>query len=99
MARRHINFDKTEIVLGFAAGKKYHVLNLSYADVQRIQFDTCTESKLFRKLPSEKITVQTGKYGEPITYTKLKHEPYWEEYKKGFSKFAAGNTITFVDNT
>ncbi|MBT3272379.1 MAG: hypothetical protein HN368_04430 [Spirochaetales bacterium] len=99
MARRQINFDKTEIVVGFAAGKKYQVLNLSYADIQRIQFDSCTEMKLFRKVPSEKITIQTGKRSEPIVYTKLKNEPFWEEYKKGFTKFAENNNITFADNS
>lgn len=98
-ARRQINFDKTELVLGFAAGKKYQVLNLNYSDIVRIQFDPMSEMRFFRKLPSEKITVVTGKRAEPIVYTKLKNEKFWDEYKASFTKFANNNHITFTDNT
>lgn len=98
-ARRQITFDKTEMVVGFTAGKKYLVLNLSYEDIQRIQFDTVTEMRFFKKVPSEKITIVTGKREQPIAYTKLKNEKFWDEYLAGFKKFAEGNHITFVDNT
>lgn len=98
-SRRQVNFDKTEIVAGFAAGKKYVVLNLSYEDIQRIQFDEITEMKLFRRIPSEKITIITSKRGEPIVYTKAKNEKFWDDYRAGFKKFAKSNNITFADNT
>ena len=97
-ARPQINFDKTELVLGFPAGKKYIVLNLTYEDIQRIQFDQITEMRFFRKLPSERITVVTSKRPEPVIYTKLKNEKFWDDYLAGFTKFATANHITFVDN-
>ena len=98
-ARRQITFDKTELVLGFPAGKKYVVLNVSYENIQRIQFDPITELKLFRKIPSEKITIITSKREQPIAYTKLKNEKFWDDYKSGFEKVAGSNHITFADNT
>ena len=99
MARRHIGFDETEVVVGFPAGRRYRVLNLSYEDIQRIQFDTIREWAFIRRAPSERITIITGKYGSPIVYTRRKHAPFWDEYKKKFRKFAEKNAITFVDNT
>jgi hypothetical protein len=98
-ARRQITFDKTELVLGFPAGKKYIVLNVSYEDIQRVQFDPITEMKLFRRIPSEKITIITSKRAQPIAYTKLKNEKFWDDYRTGFVKFAENNHITFADNT
>ena len=87
------------MVCGFAAGKKYRVLNLTYEDVQRIQIDPCKERSLFKSVESEQITVVTGKNATPIVYKMLKNRQYWDEYKAGFAKFAKNNTITFVDNT
>lgn len=98
MAQRHVFFDKTELVLAFPQGKKFKTLNLSYDQITRIQFDKCTEFSLFRKVPSEKITIVTPKRGEPIVYTKMKEKKFFEEYKAGFEKFAKDNRITFVNN-
>ena len=98
MAKQQIMFDKTEIVAGFPAGKRYKVLNLSYDDIQRIQFDACEERKLLKKIPSEKITIITGKHGQPIEYTKTKHSQHWDMYKQKLADFAKRNHITFVDN-
>ena len=99
MARKQINFDKTEVVVGFPAGKRFLVLNLSYQDIQRLQFDTIRELSFFRKIPSEKLTIVTGKRPQPIVYTKKKQKAFWDEYKARFTKFAKDNHITFVDNT
>lgn len=98
MARQQIMFDKTEIVAGFPAGKRYQVLNLSYDDIQRIQFDPAEERKLFKKVPSEKITIITGKHAQPIVYGKLKHAQFWDMYKQKLQEFAERNHITFVSN-
>ncbi len=98
MAQRHVYFDKTELVLAFAQGKKFRSLNLSYDQITRIQFDECTEYSLFRRVPSEKITVVTPKRGEPIVYTKMKEKKFFDEYKAGFEKFAKDNRITFQNN-
>ncbi len=98
-ARRQITFDKTEIVLGFPAGKRFVVLNVSYDNIQRIQFDSIMELKLLRRVASEKITITTSKREQPIAYTKLKHEKFWDDYKSGFATFSKNNHITFADNT
>ena len=98
MAQRRINFDKTEIVAGFLAGKRFKVLNLAYSDIQRIQFDACMERRLLSRKPSEKITIVTGKSETPIVYSMLENRRFWEEYKAGFEKFADNNHITFKNN-
>ena len=98
-ARPRITFDKTEIVLGFLAGNKFQVLNLNYSDIQRIQFDQIVERRFLKRVPSEQISVVTAKRMEPIVYTKLKSEKFWDTYKTGFAKFANNNHITFADNT
>ncbi len=98
MARKHMLFDKTEIVVMFMAGNKFQTANLQYSDIQRIQFDPLQERKLFSKVQSEKITLVTGKRPEPIVYTMLKEKAHWGEYKEKLQKFAERNTITFVNN-
>ena len=97
-AERVINFDKTEIVLIVQGLRKYKVLNLAYSDIQRVQIDPLPSSHLFKKVDSEKITIITSRYPEPVVYTKRKHRKYWEAYKTGLAKFAASNHITLVDN-
>ena len=99
MARRQINFDKTEVVVGFPAGRRFVVLNLSYQDIQRIQFDETREFSFFRKVPSEKLTIVTGKRPQPIVYTKKNQKQFWSDYKEKFTKFAKDNNITFADYT
>ena len=99
MAARHLVCDKTEIIVSIALKNKYKILNLTYEDVVRIQFDEIAERKMvFQKVPSEKITIVTGKHNAPIVYTKMKEKKFWDEYKKGLEKFATSNNITFVDN-
>ena len=95
MPIRRVFFDKTEVVCGFLAGKRYRTVNLSYDDIQRIQFSSIFERSFFRKIPSEQISVVTGKAPTPIVYKKSENKSYWDEYKRGFTKFAEQNSITF----
>ena len=97
MAVRHIYFDKTEITVSFPAGNRFVTKNLPYSDIQRIQFDTCREFKLFRFVDSEKITI-TSSQAPPIVYTKKKEGKYFEEYKEELKAFAKNNSITMQDN-
>ena len=99
MPPRRIYFDKTEIICTFLAGRQYRSINLTYADIQRIQISPITERSLFRRIPSEEITIVTGRRPEPIVYRKNANRQYWDEYRKGFTKFAEQNAITFVDET
>ena len=98
MSRKHMLFDKTEIVLMFMVGNKFQTANLQYSDIQRIQFDAFQERKFLSKSPSEKISIVTGKRQEPIVYTMGKEKKYWDEYKEKLKAFAERNTITFVNN-
>ena len=100
MKQRAISFDRTEIVVAFLDGNQYKLLNLEYSDIQRIQFDSIMERKfIFKKIPSEKITITTGKREKPIVYTKKNSGMYWDDYKTGLAKFAKNNHITFSDET
>lgn len=99
MAGRHIICDKTEIILNYQdSKKKYKVVNLPYDQISRISFEPCTEFKLFRRVPSEKITIVSKKVDNPIVYTKLKHQNLFEAYKEELAKFAKDNRITFFNN-
>lgn len=98
MAGRHIICDKTEIILNYQDNKKYKVINLTYDQITRISFEPCTEFKLFRRVPSEKITIVTKKVENPIVYTKLKHQNLFEAYKEELAKFAKDNRITFFNS-
>ena len=97
---RSINIDKTELVVTFLAGKRYKVLNLSYEDIQRIQFDPIEIRKLFKKIPAEKISIFSSKTQDPIVITKTKDDAkVWDEYKKKLPDFAERHHVTFTDNT
>ncbi len=98
MAQRHIFCDKTEIVCMVMGKKKMQTFNLPFDSITRIQFDAYEERKLFKKVPSEKITILSGKRAEPIIYTKLKEKQFFEDYKKELEKFAQDNRITFTNN-
>jgi hypothetical protein len=94
-AKRRMTFDKTEIVL---MTDKSQILNLTYDQIVRIQFDKCIEKKLFSKFDSEKIEIMTRKQSEPVIYYKSKEKEFFEEYKEELAKFAKANRITFINN-
>ena len=95
----NILFDKTEIMMKYEDSGNINTANLTYNQITRIQFEKCTERKLFKKIDSEKIEVVTPKLAVPITFYKEKEKPYFDEYKVMFAKFAKENRITFIDNT
>ena len=100
MAVRRINCDKTEIIVMVEGRKRVRMLNLTYEQITRIQFDKFEERRfLFFKVPSEKITIVTGKRNEPIVYTKIKEKKYFDQYKEELRKFVKDNSVSFVDNT
>ncbi|MCG8502367.1 MAG: hypothetical protein MJB12_18445 [Firmicutes bacterium] len=100
MAVRRINCDKTEIIVMVEGRKRVRMLNLTYEQITRIQFDKFEERRfLFFKVPSEKITIVTGKRNEPIVYTKMKEKKYFDQYKEELRKFVKDNSVSFVDNT
>ena len=98
-AKRHINLDKTEVILMFLDGNGYQSINLTYDQIIRIQFDRCFVKRFLWSAPSERIQIVTGKRLNPIEYFKNKELLHFEEYKKSLEKFAKYNKISFVDNT
>lgn len=99
-----IMFDKTEVVMlativGDMKKKSHRLLNLTYDKFTKIAFVQCKERKLFKTVDSEKIVLTVKGYAKPIEYSKKENSAHYQEYKKGFEKFASDNTITFVDET
>src|SRR5690242_14720686 len=97
MAQRHIMVDKTEIVLMVAGKKKYEIVNLSYDQIVRVQFDKCKETRFFWRVESESITIITSKR-PPIVYKKFQEKNFFDEYKNSLEKFCKDNHITFTNN-
>jgi len=106
MAKRMITFDTTEIVAmveipGDGEFKKAQtrIMSMTYDKFSKISFVPCTERKLFKAVPSEKIVIKLKAMRQPIEFTKLKNKEFYEEYKEGFREFARKNRIDLVDET
>ena len=98
MAKRHIFVDNTEVVLIDLSGKKAAVLNLTSDKIIRIQFDEIKEMKLFKRIPSEKISFVIRGREKPVTFTKKKEKEFFEAYKDELTEFVKKHHITFVNN-
>lgn len=106
MAKRMISFDTTEIVAmveikGDGESKKAQtrIMNMTYDMFSKISFVSCTERKLFRAVPSEKIVIKLKSLRQPIEFTKMKNKEFYQEYKDGFRTFALKNRIDLFDET
>lgn len=95
--KKHMYFDKNEIMLMYAEGNAYKSMNLTYDKIRQIKIEKCLERKFFKKVPSERIQIITKVSNTPIQYTRLKEKHYFEEYTKELSKFAKDNKITLID--
>lgn len=97
----HITVDKTELILMVKGKNKYQTLHITYDQIQRIGFYKCSEFSLLKlhPVPSEKIEIVSSKSNQPIVYTKMQEQPYFDEYKRRLAEFAHNNRITFVDET
>jgi len=97
MAQRHILVDKTELVLNVEGKKKFEVVNLTYDQIVRVQFDKIKDRFLFLQNDSEAITIVSSKRGS-IIFKKSKEKSFFEDYKKGLEKFCKDNNVTFTNN-
>jgi len=95
--KKHMYFDKTEIMLMYTDGNAYKSMNLTYDKIREIKIEKCYERKIFKKVPSERIQIITKVSNIPIQYTRLKEKDYFEEYAKELSKFAKNNKIILID--
>ena len=93
-----ILYDKTEIIVVDLSGKRAQALNLTYDKIVSIQFDNATVSKLFKKIPCEKITITIRGKEAPIVYFEADEKKNWEQYKTDLTKFAKDNKISFRNN-
>ncbi|MGI5900341.1 MAG: hypothetical protein ACOX8S_10540 [Christensenellales bacterium] len=93
-----ILYDKTEIVVVDLSGKRAQALNLTYDKIVSIQFDNSTFSKLFKKVPSEKITITIRGRETPVVFFEELEKKYWDQYKSDLTKFAKDNRISFRNN-
>lgn len=89
MAKEHIIFDKTELVVAILGGKEAHMENVKYSDIINITFKPGTKG-LFGS--GEIIEIKTRK--QVITFEEKKEKKFWEGYKAGLRKFAKDNRIT-----
>ena len=104
MAKQKITFDTTEVVAVVEVKEEFkkkqvRVMSMTYDMFTTISFVKCTERKLFKEVPSEKIVIKLKTSLKPIEFTKMKHKQFYEEYKEGFRVFAQKNRITLVDET
>lgn len=95
MAKEHLLFDKTEIVVRVAMGNNVGMMNLQYGDITSISIAPCEQKKLLGSKPSEKISIVAKKLSEPIALFMHEEKNYWDEYKAGIEKFAKDNRISF----
>ena len=93
-----ILYDKTEIIAVDLSGKRAQALNLTYEKIISIQFDNDTVSKLFKKVPSEKISITIRGREAPLVYYQVEEKGYWDQYKNDLTKFAKDNRVSFRNN-
>ena len=104
-----VAFDTTEIVavvefrltdsFGRKMKKQVQVMNIIYDNILKISFVKCTEKKLFKEIPSEKILIKLKSMSVPVEIPKMNNSEFFEEYKEGFRIFAQRNRIELIDET
>ncbi len=102
MAKRKIAFDQTEVIMAVIMklefGKeKPKIIHATYDEFLKISILPCEERKLFKAVPSEKISVKLKKYKDSFEFTKMTNKDFYEEYKQGFIKFAKDNRIELIN--
>ena len=98
MPKRCIMVDKTEIVIAVEGKKRWTSHNLTYDEINRIQFGTDEVRKLFKRVPVRSIKIFSSRLGQPATFLENKHKDYFEEYREKLKAFAERNRISFQDD-
>ena len=98
MPKRCILVDKTEIVIAIEGKKRWTSHNLTYDEINRIQFGTDQVRTLFGKKLTRSIRIFSSRLGEPATYLESKHKEYFDEYREKLAAFANDNRISFQDD-
>ena len=97
----HIIADDTELILMVRGKNKYETMHLTYDQIKRIRICKCNEFSLLkmRSVPSEKIEILASNAEQPIVFTKMKEQPFFDAYKQKLAEFAKRNRVSFVDET
>lgn len=94
MAKEHIIFDKTEIIVAVLNNGPAHLENIKYSDIINITFKAAEKKPLFGARPEE-IVIKTKK--NSITVEQKKEKKFWDGYKTQLRKFCTDNRITLYD--
>jgi len=99
MAREHIFFDNTEVVIMYSEGKNWKTANLPAGKIVSITIEPAESKGLFGKKNDERIVIRSGMFMEPVIYLKSKEKQFFDSYKAGWEKFCRDNRVTYYDNT
>jgi hypothetical protein len=91
MAKEHIIFDKTEIIVAVVGDKNAHLENIKYSDIINVTFKLADKKPLFGEKP-ELIVIKTKR--NSITLNQKQEKKFWDGYKAGLEKFCADNRLT-----
>ncbi len=95
MAKEHIIFDKTEIIVAVLNAGPPHLENIKYSDIINITFKHADKKSLLGG-QSEEIVIKTKK--NSITLEQKKEKKFWDGYKSGLEKFCTDNRLTLYNN-
>lgn len=94
MAKEHIIFDKTEIIVAVLNEGQPHLENIKYSDIINVTFKLSDKKPLFGARP-ELIVIKTKK--NTVTVDQTKEKKFWAGYKAGMEKFCSDNRITLYN--
>ncbi len=94
MAKEHIIFDKTEIIVAVLNNGPAHLENIKYSDIINITFKKADKKPLFGAA-LEEIVIKTKK--QSITIDQKKEKKFWDSYKAGLEKFCSDNRLTLYN--
>lgn len=95
MKKPCIMVDKTEIVIAVEGKKRWTSHNLTYDEINRIQFGTDQVRKLLKKVPVRSIRIFSSRLAQPAVYLENRHPVHFADYMKKLEKFAKDNRISF----
>jgi len=95
-AKRHLYYDKSEIILAVRMGKGFATFNVPAEKVQRIKFLPSKAKKLFKTIDTEMILIEAAGF-PPLTLFKHQEGEFFESYKEDLRKFGKLNRISVIE--
>ena len=94
MAKEHIIFDKTEIIVAVVNEGQPHLENIKYSDIINVTFKKAEKKSLFGG-ESEEIIIKMK--NKSVSLDQKKEKQFWESYKTGLEKFCSDNRLTLYN--